>query len=60
MAEKFLVAEGSVSDCEMLIKKFIQPSKGNLSFEEFASVWRSTNFSLIFWYDSAVLFRNEC
>ena len=56
MAEKFLVAEGSVSDCEMLIKKFTQPSKANLSFEEFASVWRSTNFSLIFWYDSAVLF----
>lgn len=50
-SDDFIVAIGSVSDCEVLVEKFSQSASSDLCFAEFAHIWRTTNFDLIFWYE---------
>ena len=50
MADGLIVAIGSVSDCDVLVETFSKSTSKILSFVDFANVWKSKHFELIFWY----------
>ncbi|KAK4037877.1 uncharacterized protein LOC116929623 isoform X2 [Daphnia magna] len=48
MVDDHIVAVGSLNDCELLVEKFSLLAKTNLSFANFALIWKKSNFELIF------------
>ncbi|XP_057377648.1 uncharacterized protein LOC130699323 [Daphnia carinata] len=48
MTDDHIVAVGSLNDCELLVEKFSLSAKTNLSFSNFAQIWKKSNFELIF------------
>lgn len=49
MSDDVIVAIGSVTDCEVLVEKFAKSASTVLNFNDFANIWKASNFELIFW-----------